>query len=374
VRVLIDYRPALRERTGVGEYTHELVKALASKIDPGTLDLTLFSSSWRDRLALEEPALGGVRTIDRRVPVRVLNYAWHRLGWPTAEVLTRRTFDVTHSLHPLLLPSRSAAQVITIHDLSFLETPDQSRADVRRDYPALAHAHARRADRVLVVSQYVAGEVGRRLNVPAAKIVVCSPGAPDWTARTSAPPAGYILFVGTLERRKNLGALLDAYERLLSRPGVLPELVLVGKATPSSAVWLERMDRAPLRGAVRHLGYVDNDRRRALYEGARLLVLPSFEEGFGLPVLEAMTVGVPVIAAKRGALPEVLGDAGPLIDPDDPEELAAAIEHILTDDAFAAACSARGLLRCRRFRWDATATRVVDAYRAAIEHRRCGSA
>jgi len=324
-------------------------------------------------LQLDEPSLSGVRAIDRHVPVRLLNYVWHRLGWPTAEALAGRAFDVTHSLHPLLLPSRAAAQVITIHDLSFLGSPDPSRPDVRRDYPALAHEHASRADRVIVVSRYVAQEVERRLNVPLAKIAVCSPGAPDWPARTAQPSPGYILFVGTLEPRKNVGALLDAYERLLGRRA-LPELVLVGKATPSSRAWLERIERPPLQGAVRYLGYVENSQRRALYEGARLLVLPSFEEGFGLPVLEAMTVGVPVVAARRGALPEILGKAGPLVEPTDPEELASAIDSLLTDQAFAADCVSKGLARAREFQWDTTARRVVDAYRAAIEHRRCASA
>ena len=103
MRVLIDYRPALRERTGVGEYTHELVRALA---DTKTLDLTIFSSSWRDRLGVDDPDLHGVTTIDQRVPVRLLNFLWHRLGWPGAETLTGRAFDVTHSLHPLRLPAQ----------------------------------------------------------------------------------------------------------------------------------------------------------------------------------------------------------------------------------------------------------------------------
>jgi glycosyltransferase involved in cell wall biosynthesis len=385
VRVLIDYRPALRERTGVGEYTHELVRALAGTIDPGALDLTIFSSSWSDRLRLDEHDLGAVHTVDRRVPVRLLNLAWHRLGWPTAEALAGRAIDVTHSPHPLLLPSRTAAQVITIHDLSFLQSPDWTRPDVRRDYPALVHAHARRADRVIVSSQYAAGEVARRLDVPPGKIALCPPGAPAWPARTTPPASGYVLFVGTLEPRKNVGALLDAYERLLGRPAdagrdtsgrhaALPELVLAGQATASSRSWLARLDRPPLRGVVRHLGYVDAAHRRALYEGARLLVLPSLDEGFGLPVLEAMTIGVPVIAANRGALPEVVGAAGPLINPDDPEELAVAIGRIVNDDGFAAACAAKGLARAREFRWDATARRVYDVYREAIEHRRCALA
>jgi glycosyltransferase involved in cell wall biosynthesis len=119
---------------------------------------------------------------------------------------------------------------------------------------------------------------------------------------------------------------------------------------------------------------VEDSQRRALYAGARLLVMPSFEEGFGIPVLEAMTVGVPVVAARRGALPEILGKAGPLVEPTDPEELASAIDSLLTDQAFAADCVSKGLARAREFQWDTTARRVVDVYRAAIEHRRCASA
>ena len=384
MRVLIDYRPALRERTGVGEYTHELVKALAKAIDPAALDLTVFSSSLRDRLRIDEHDLDGVRTIDRRVPVRLLNFAWHRFGWPPADALAGRAFDVTHSPHPLLLPSRTAAQVVTIHDLSFLQRPDQTRPDVRHDYPALVHDHARRADRILVSSRYAAGEIVRQLDVPPEKIALCPPGAPAWPARTAPPEPGYILFVGTLEPRKNVGVLLDAYERLIqcgsvegerSGRGVWPpELVLAGKATPSSRSWLARIDRPPLWDRVRHLGYIDAADRRALYEGARLLVLPSLDEGFGLPVLEAMTVGVPVVAGNRGALPEVVSGAGLLVSPDDSEELAAAIDRMLTDQPFAAECTSKGLARAREFRWDTTAERVYEAYRGAIEHRRCASA
>lgn len=392
MRVLIDYRPALRERTGVGEYTLELVKALAGTIDPGALDLTVFSSSWKDRLQIDGHDFRGVHAVDRRVPVRLLNLAWHRLGWPPAESLAGARFDVVHSLTPLLLPSRTAAQVVMIHDLSFLTDAGWARAEIRRDYPALVHDHARRADRIVVPSQHVAGEVTRRLGVAAERIAVVGPGAPPWLPRTALPALGYILFVGTLEPRKNVGALLDAYERLLDRRAragrhgraegygrteggrALPELVLAGKATASSRSWLDRIDRAPLRGVVRHLGYVDAAHRRALYEGARLLVLPSLDEGFGLPVLEAMTIGVPVVAANRGALPEVVGVAGPLVNPDDPEELAAAIERVLTDEAFASACVSKGLARAREFRWETTARRTYDLYREAIEHKRCASA
>ena len=146
-------------------------------------------------------------------------------------------------------------------------------------------------------------------------------------------------------------------------------LVLAGQATRASRPWLDRIARAPLHGAVRHIGYVEPSSRRRLYEGARLLVQPSFEEGFGIPVLEAMTLGIPVVAANRGALPEVLGDAGLLVDPDEPRQLASAIERMIDDSSFAAACAARGLRRARQFSWEIAARHAYGAYQEAIERR-----
>jgi len=381
VRVLIDYRPALRERSGAGEYTHQLVRAFTMEYAANGshgLEISLFSSSWKDRL-VNVSELGPVSVIDRRVPVRVLNLAWHRLEWPPAELLTGRRYDVTHSSHPLMLPARHAARVITIHDLNFLEHPERTRAEVRRDYPALARRHAHRADRILVSSNFTAREVECRFGVPKERIALCPPGAPDWPVRATSPADGYVLFVGTLEPRKNVGGLLDAYELLLDRSqsairnphsgmARVPELVLAGRATDEARRWLDRIGRTPLAGMVRRVGYFDPSRRSELYGGARLLVLPSFEEGFGLPVLEAMTIGVPVVAARRGALPEVLGDAGLLVDPDRPEEIADAIARLLGDRTFASECAARGVARARTFRWDVTARTVYDAYQEAIEH------
>jgi glycosyltransferase involved in cell wall biosynthesis len=379
----MDYRPALRKRSGVGEYAYQLARALLDVFRSGNseqpLDLTLFSSSWKDRF---DRAADIVRAtvVDRRVPVSLLNLAWHRLEWPPAETLIGAEFDVTHSPHPLLLPSRSAARVVTIHDLDFLSHPERAEAEVRRDYPALARDHAHRADQIIVPSQFTAIDVERRLEVPSERISVCPHGRPDWMPR-AGPPAdtGYVLFLGTLEPRKNVVGLLDAYERVVRRVGRrharrLPELVLAGKMTAAARPWLERIAKPSLQGAVRYIGYVDPARRRELYEGARLLVQPSFEEGFGLPVLEAMTLGVPVVAANRGSLPELLGDAGRLVDPDDTDQIANAIEQMLDDDALADASAAKGILRAGQFDWRRTAQRVYDAYHLAIEHRQqCAS-
>ena len=150
MRILVDYRPAVRRRTGAGEYVHELVRAYTGRYrDP----VTVFTSSWKDR---PPPGLGaslGAAVIDRHVPVTVLNYLWHRREWPPVEWLAG-SFDVVHAAHPLLIPTRRAAQVVTIHDLFFMTAPERTRAEIRRDYPELAPLHARRADAVVTPSAY----------------------------------------------------------------------------------------------------------------------------------------------------------------------------------------------------------------------------
>ena len=152
----------------------------------------------------------------------------------------------------------------------------------------------------------------------------------------------------------------------------IPELVLAGNATDEARPWLERIARPPLAGHVRHIGYVEPANRQALYSGARMLVMPSFEEGFGLPVLEAMTLGVPVVASNRGSLPEVLGDAGPLVNPDEPDEIAGAMARVLDDEAYRSACASKGVMRARQFNWPRTARLVYDVYRQAAADRQSG--
>ena len=369
MRIVIDYRPALRARTGVGEHVHQVIGALARF---GSDEITAFSSSWKDRVpATISTELPGVRVVDRRVPVGALNFMWHRLRWPPIEALAGGDYDVAHSPHPLLLPSRSAAQVITIHDLHFLTHPERTGGEIRRDYPALARAHARRADRIIVVSRFVAGEVQRVLGVAADRISICPNGAPEWKTPPAALHAdGYLLFVGTIEPRKNVGGLLDAYSRLRARRPDAPRLVIAGGVNPESGDVLASLDQPPLAGRVEYRGYVSSADREALFKGAQAFVLPSFDEGFGIPALEAMSAGVPVVASNRGALPEVVGDAGLLVDPGDAEGLAAALERMIGDADLRATCARRGLDRAKQFTWTHTARDVRRAYEDALLARR----
>ncbi len=366
VRILLDYRPALRARTGVGEYVHELARALQATASADEA-VVLFSASWKDRLAPD--AVPGARVIDRPIPVRVLNYAWHRLGWPAAERVTRETFDVVHAAHPLIIPSR-AASVVTIHDLDFLDHPERTHGEIRRDYRTLAPGHARRADRIVVSSQTTAHDVAHRLGVPAARISLCYPGRPAWPRRRDEPADGCIAFLGAIEPRKNLGLLVDAYERLLGLRRSVPPLVLAGRTSYASAPIVRRVRNAPLKGRVEMPGYLSGEAREALYRRALLFVMPSHTEGFGMPVLEAMTVGVPVVAANRGALPEVLAGAGRLVEPDDVVGLADTIGAILDDPGERDRLRLAGWARAEAFDWRTTARDVRHAWAEAAERRR----
>jgi glycosyltransferase involved in cell wall biosynthesis len=366
VRILIDYRPALRQRTGVGEYAHEIARALAARLPPGS-SLMLFSSSWKDRL--EPGRVPGARAVDRRIPVSLLNLAWHRLGWPPVEVLAG-SVDVAHSMHPLLMPSRRAARIVTIHDLFFLHDATGTAPEIQRDYARLAGEHARRADAVIAVSEYTASEVEKHLGVPRERIAICSPGAPPWPRRTPPAPGGPIVYVGSPDRRKNLPALLRAYARLREQVPGAPRLVLAGRRPDRGGELPAMIRRPPWYPHVRHLGYVTEAERQQLYREAAMLVMPSLDEGFGMPVLEAMTTGVPVVASNRGALPEVLGDAGLLVNPEDERALAEGMRRMLEDEPFASASADRGIARAARYSWARSAERLLGVYADAIARRR----
>ena len=176
--------------------------------------------------------------------------------------------------------------------------------------------------------------------------------------------------MGTIEPRKNVPVLLRAYASLLSRRPDAPELTLAGRVAPACAGVLDELQRPPLAGHVRHVGYVSGSERERLYRDASMLVLPSLEEGFGLPALEAMTIGLPVIVSNRGALPEVVGDAGIVVDAEDSEGLASAMARLLTDRDAIARLAEAGIERSRRFNWDTSAARLLEACAAAIERRR----
>lgn len=369
MHIAIDMRPALTQGTGVGTFIEQL--ALALDRHEGDHRLTLFSSSRKDRWQENRlPALNRSRIVDRRWPVRLLNTLWHRAGWPPVDRFVGRT-DIAHSPTPLLMPTRGW-RIITIHDLYFLTNPEDTVREIRRDYVRLVRRHARAADAVIAVSRATAGAAEEYLQLPPERLHVClEDAAPMYDQQPTQHELEqidaligrpFILFVGTLEPRKNLPPLVRAFKKLHE---TYPELMLViagarGWGLGGSDPELENLRQ---RGAAWLGGYRDQRFLRALYHRARCLVMPSKCEGFGLPLVEAMACGCPLVVAHNSALPEVAGDAALYWRSGNAAELAGLIERLLEDGDERRQLIARGTARRRQFSWDRTASIVMSVYR-----------
>jgi glycosyltransferase involved in cell wall biosynthesis len=364
-----DLRPSLSRPTGVGAYVLALARRLPAQARED--HFFYFSASLRERYpAMDWPA--NVRLVDRRLPVMALNYAWNRLGAPALDRLVGMPLDLVHSPHPLIVPGKKAKHIVTIHDLFFLKHPDMTDAEIRRDYVPLVRDHVRRADGVICVSEFTASEARLLLDVAPEKIAVI-PNGVDPAYRDTIPedevnavltrrrlPRGALLYVGSEEKRKNLVNLAMAYMGLARRGARVPPLVLVG---PGSH-WASGGHIASPR--IHATGYLETREIRALMAVSAALVLPSLEEGFGLPVAEAMAAGLPVVCSRGSALEEVAAGAATLVDPLNTRSIADGIERILHDPELAKTQKDRGLAQSRQFDWDKTAALTVAFYRKVL--------
>jgi glycosyltransferase involved in cell wall biosynthesis len=331
-----------------------------------------FSASLKDRYPPTEwPP--NVKLVDKPIPVQALNYTWNRLGFPALDRLVGAPLDLVHSPHPLIVPGKRARHVVTIHDLFFLKHPEMTEAEVRRDYAPLVKDHVRRADGVICVSEHTAHEARQLLDVPAEKIAVIPNGVDpayrepvseeetEAVLRRRRLPRGALLYVGSEEKRKNLVTLARAYMGMGQRRRSLPPLVLVG---PGSH-WGQGGSIAG--GLQIHAtGYLETREIRALMAASKALVLPSLEEGFGLPVAEAMAAGLPVVCSQGSALEEVAGGAATLVNPLETRSIAAGIERVLDDPRRAEEQRRLGLERSRQFDWDLSARQTLDFYRKVL--------
>jgi glycosyltransferase involved in cell wall biosynthesis len=328
LRVGIDATPLLGPRTGIGRYVEHLVAALAGRPELAELRATAFT--WRGQADLAGAVPPGVSTAGRRAPARALQTLWTRVDLPPVELLAGRGLDAFHGTNFVLPPLRRAAGLVTVHDLAYLHLPGVVSAASLR-YRALVPRSVRRAAVVLTPSRATADAVAEAYAVPADRLAVTPLGVdpvwaatppPDkaWLADRGLPPE-YLLAVGTLEPRKGLDVLIAAYRLLLAEEPDAPPLVLVG-----GAGWGEQPDVAALPADRLVLpGYVDSADLVGIVAGARLLAFPSRYEGFGLPPLEAMAAGVPVVASDLPAVREVTGGHARLVPAGDASALAEAL-------------------------------------------------
>jgi glycosyltransferase involved in cell wall biosynthesis len=267
--------------------------------------------------------------------------------------------------------------VVTVHDLTAVLLPEMHRTKVRWSLLPFLRASLEAARRVIAISEATAADLRTQFPQVADKVRLIHsgidpdfrPGAPEAIAATRAAlaaPAGYALYAGTLEPRKGLHLLLDAWEALRAADPLAPPLLLAGPYGWHSRDLVRRIERLRAEG-VMALGRLPRARLVEVFQAARLFVYPSLYEGFGFPPAEALACGVPVVAARNSSLPEVVGSAGLLVEPGDAQALAAALERVLADPALAADLAARGPEQAGRFRWERCAELTEEVFREALE-------
>ncbi len=365
----IDITPLTAPRTGVGVYCQQLVRGLAAS----GASLRGYAISHRP---VDEDALAeGVPYSRTHVPTRAMYGVWRAVPFPTAESLIGHPVDVVHGVNYMLPPLRRATGVVTIHDLTFMRYPELCSPKITRLFAKRVPESCARAAVVIADSVATKGDAMGYFGIPEEKIAVVhlapsperAPMARDDAQRILADAYGidgpFMLHVGTIEPRKNLDGLLYAFEQIQS--SIPHRLVLVGGEGWHMATFEHALAETKLGDRVVRPGFVPDADLNAFYSAADAFVFPTHYEGFGLPVLDAMACGCPVVATATASVPEVAGDAAVLVSPDDIEGLGMALAEVLNDSARRDALGAAGMAQAARFDWAATAAETFAAYERA---------
>ncbi|MGQ0823961.1 MAG: glycosyltransferase family 4 protein [Actinomycetota bacterium] len=365
--VAIDVTPLIGLRTGIGNAVAEVMTALA-ELDAAP-DLVPYTLSLRARQSSDDVP-EGTRFVP--LPARALLAAWGRSNTPRIDRWIRPA-RVLHATNYLCPPS-ALPSVVSVYDCSFVRYAELCTPEVRAVGPIVRRAIARGVT-VHTTSQFVADEIedafapGLRA---AGRLVVVPLGIPPIGSVAEMPTgldariagAPFVLAIGTIEPRKNYAHLVGAFVKIATQHPDL-RLVIAGQDGPARSDVDAAIERLPpdVRARVVLPGSVSDPTRRALLDRAALLAYPSIYEGFGFPALEAMTAGVPVVAARAGAIPEIAGDAALLVEPTDENQIADAMHRVLADADTRRELVARGRDRVREFSWQDTARGLAACYR-----------
>ncbi|MDD5252027.1 MAG: glycosyltransferase family 1 protein [Patescibacteria group bacterium] len=369
MRISIDIRPMLEaNRSGVSGYSAHIVNALACRAKPAGWDYALFCNAWNRPLPPDLPSADWAERRFHHWPNRLLNASFMMLGRPRVEELTGGA-DLVY-LPNINFIATAAPLVVTAHDLSFERFPEFFSAKQRLWHAAIRPRQLfRRAAAVITVSEHTKTDVMELYGVPAEKIHVVPPAPVGDFSRIDAAaissvreryslPDKFFLYLGTIEPRKNLIGLIEAFEKLPRREN----LVIAG-----GRGWLyhdvfRRIAASPARDRIRFLDYFHEADKPALLAAATVFVFPSFYEGFGMPPLEAMAAGTPVVASRVSSLGEVVRDASLLVNPHDIAEIAAAMQAASEDNVLRADLITRGRARAAEFSWDKSAEALENVF------------
>lgn len=384
MRIGIDYTAAVWQGGGIGRYTRELVRATVAQ---GTsFEYVLFYAARglderRHFLAdLRRLCAEHCHVRARPIPLspRRLTQLWQRLRLPLPVEVFTGPLDLLHA-PDFVVPPTCAPSIVTVHDLSFLIYPQFSVPSMVRYLSAAVPRAVQRAALVLADSEATRHDLHRLLHTPPEKVAVVYPGVSDAfrplpleqcepVRRRLDLPRNFVLFVSTLSPRKNVVRLVEAFARV-TQSGDWPDLALVLAGQPG---WLYEdifaaIERLQLGERVQVRGFVDDNDLPAMYNLARVYAYPSIYEGFGLPALEALACGTPLVTAQNSSLPEVVGDAAVLVQAEDVSAIAEAIMRLLGDAALRERLRAAGPQQARQFTWTRAAAQLLACYQRVAD-------
>jgi glycosyltransferase involved in cell wall biosynthesis len=386
MHVAIDYTAAVCQDAGIGRYTRNLIRAL-SELDSESR-YTLFvaaGSSQGDRMQ-SWPSNFRVRSVP--LTDRFMHILWQRLRVPVPIQVVIGSIDLFHSPDFVLPPVGRAPAILTVHDLSFLRVPEHFVPGFRDYLEGAVSRGIRNACHVLADSKSTRRDLVEVMGVSPQKVTVVYPGVEarfnrvhdtDTLARVTERyelPERFILGLSTIQPRKNFDGLIHAFRRLIADPCGRQEFSDLHLVIGGGFGWMyeetvEMVEHLGLQGRVRFPGFVKDEDLPALYSLASVFAFPSWYEGFGLPVLEALACGTPVVAANNSSLPEVVGGGGLTVDAADQDGLADALSTVLTDPDLRETLIHAGRVHAAQFTWQKAAVALLELYRRfALRPRR----
>ncbi|MEM7584809.1 MAG: glycosyltransferase family 1 protein [Acidobacteriota bacterium] len=380
--VAVDVSALWEPLTGIGWYLYRLLEHLGERDD---VRLRLYGPGFVDKRDVPPPVveLPGGPAIEevRYVVPENLSFVFYYLAERLRRIQERliaadgnRVLFAPNYFLPPWFDRCDGELVVMVHDLSFLEVPETLRESTRRDLETHVRSTSRQAARILTPSATVRDELiaAGLADAERVRAVPHGPGSISMAA-PGAPPAGtperYALHVGTLEPRKNVPMVLEAWRLLRERGVDPPPLVLCGRLGWKTEALEREIADATQQGWLVHHGYLSDEEVAALYRGALLVVLPSIYEGFGLPALEAMMAGAPLVCSDIPVLREVAGDGAAFVPPDRPEAWADQLARLLADRELRADLAQRGRERSEAFDWYRAAEQTVAVWKEAAGHR-----
>lgn len=371
MRVALELQPCCGKRSGIGMYTYELASRMRSG-DGLEFAGNVFNFLGRND---NDSALAGIEMpiwVQKAMPYGGYRRIWHRVPIPYQALFPPADLSVFFNF---IVPPRIKGKAIAvIYDMTYLRYPEtMNESNLRRIHRDIAYSVAR-SDRIVTISQFSKREIHELLQVPSEKIEVVY-SAPSVTAEIAefqmvqqrlGIRRPYLLYVGTIEPRKNLIRLIQAFNRLKKEAGIPHQLVLAGGSGWKTEEIHRAAETTPFADEIRFTGYLSSGEKNTLYQNADAMIFPSLYEGFGMPPLEAMLFGCPVICADAASLPEIVGRAAELVDPSDVQEIAQGIWRVLSDSGRRAVLIEQGRQQAAQFSWDRSAEKMIKICRETL--------